>query len=422
MLYCPRLNCVEITFKCNRCDAAICSLCDVLHSCVKVSTLLDALSLRRKALKPVITRVQHRDGSIYEEVLSAKTYVLKGKAALPDFMTESAHDASPSLRFDFSTADGRAAGLAFLNEHGYVVAANVLTPEDIAKGEDLFWDFISTLRMRSGAAGNVPIRGDEKTWNMGWPGDSVTGIISESGAGNSPFSWFIRSRLRVRDVFAAVWDTEDLLSSFDGFNSFRPWTFDPTWKTRGGWFHVDQNALFKPDKVCVQGLVALTATTSYSGGLTVIPGSHKGFGGIKDRIELKDQGDYIQIPKGDPLLVPKSKLVVCQAGDLCLWDSRTVHCNSPGISGVVSPKGSLLRLVCYTCMTPATFATQNTIEKRLLAAQRRQTTNHWPHELAKDDICFPSFGPNPYIVSDLIVGKNSPLLSAAESLRDLFAK
>eukprot|EP00854_Cymbomonas_tetramitiformis_P026911 gene26911-33089_t len=52
---------------------------------------------------------------------------------------------------------------------------------------------------------------------------------------------------------------------------------EASWKTRGGWFHTDQNALLPgmQGRVCVQGLVTLTDVDSASGGLCVIPGSHK---------------------------------------------------------------------------------------------------------------------------------------------------
>jgi hypothetical protein len=37
------------------------------------------------------------------------------------------------------------------------------------------------------------------------------------------------------------------------FGLYRPWGIDTKWKTKGGWFHTDQNAVRRPGKVCVQG-------------------------------------------------------------------------------------------------------------------------------------------------------------------------
>ena len=62
--------------------------------------------------------------------------------------------------------------------------------------------------------------------------------------------------------------------SFDSGNLFRPYAVEPEWRTKGGWFHVDQNAKLLPGKCCVQGMVSLKPATEKSGGLTVIPKSH----------------------------------------------------------------------------------------------------------------------------------------------------
>ena len=52
---------------------------------------------------------------------------------------------------------------------------------------------------------------------------------------------------------------------------------------------------------------------------------------------------------------------MCKAGDLVLWDSRTIHCNSPALKPPTTALGyrddELLRAVVYTCMTPQHMAT-----------------------------------------------------------------
>ena len=32
--------------------------------------------------------------------------------------------------------------------------------------------------------------------------------------------------------------------------------------------------------------------------------------------------------------LPPSQVVLCKAGDLCLWDSRTIHCNTPSVEKI----------------------------------------------------------------------------------------
>ena len=74
-------------------------------------------------------------------------------------------------------------------------------------------------------------------------------------------------------------------------------------------------------------------------------------------------------------------------GDLILWDSRTIHCNSPAIhppsdapTGVDVPKASeLLRLVGYVCCTPRAWCTPVVMKHRAKAALELTTSTHWPH-------------------------------------------
>jgi hypothetical protein len=66
----------------------------------------------------------------------------------------------------------------------------------------------------------------------------------------------------------------------------------------------------------------------------------------------------------------------------------------------------LARLVCYVCMTPASFASKETIQNRRNAVDERRTTTHWPHELAGGSRLrgAPAFPQNPYIVQSLVTG------------------
>jgi len=141
---------------------------------------------------------------------------------------------------------------------------------------------------------------------------------------------------KVKAAFEAIWGSEELLVSFDGFNIFLPYLLNPEWLTKGGWYHVDQNAIGKGQKKgrhCVQGFVTLTEATEHTGGLVVIPGSHLQHTEMCERIEIAQAvGDYVPIPEGDPLLEQQPVLVCAQPGDLILWDSRTVHCNTPALT------------------------------------------------------------------------------------------
>ena len=72
-----------------------------------------------------------------------------------------------------------------------------------------------------------------------------------------------------------------------------------------------------------------------TGGNLIIPGSHRRFADIPrlypERLaRIAPQIDHFRFPKDDPLLA-ESQLVMCamEAGDMMLWDSRTIHCSAP---------------------------------------------------------------------------------------------
>merc|ERR1712093_265727 len=78
-------------------------------------------------------------------------------------------------------------------------------------------------------------------------------------------------------------------------------------------------------------------------------------------------------------------MVGARAGDLILWDSRTVHANSPAMVNAEHCPDSLLRMVCYTCMTPRAWASDQCIRERQSAFERKVGGTHWPHEFKPRD-------------------------------------
>ena len=117
----------------------------------------------------------------------------------------------------------------------------------------------------------------------------------------------------------------------------------------------------------------------------VIPDSHRRF---HELLSIwKKTGNNAKVPLYHEILQEGYGLLIHgQPGDLLLWDSRTVHCNSPAFLPPLVPppgqNGSLLRMISYICMTPIDFAENldELIERRLHAFRFRLTTSHWPHE------------------------------------------
>uniref|UniRef100_A0A6A7G2X7 Phytanoyl-CoA dioxygenase n=1 Tax=Hirondellea gigas TaxID=1518452 RepID=A0A6A7G2X7_9CRUS len=328
------------------------------------------------------------------------------KVEKPKIDTPLSVPSGPESRFSLCESS---AALRHLEEHGFVVFSSIISCEEIKTAKDLFWDWMEALN------GNIS-RFDHSTWKSeGWPGRLNNGIIYQNGIGQSDYLWYLRTRPNVKEVFRHVWETNDLITSFDGCCSFRPWKTDPSWRTYGGWYHFDQSAQ-KKGKHCVQGILSLTDATAETGGLVILKDSFSKFDYLSKRFSAKFKKrkaqDFISTPKYDEILTSQPLLVTCKAGDLILWDSRTIHCNSPALSlpatldqidvesplkkrskscnsfddsksedSIVSASNTeLIRLIAYICMTPFSKASKEIIENRKEAVREYVTTSHWPHQ------------------------------------------
>lgn len=188
-------------------------------------------------------------------------------------------------------------------------------------------------------------------------------------------------------MFEAIWETKELLVSFDGMNVYRPITGDGAHRTRSGWWHVDQGRL-KKGRQAIQGFVSLTDATPSTGGLCVMPGSHTSFEDLLTYAATNDS-DHVRVPSSEiNPLCHNPRLVTCLAGDIVVWDSRTVHCNTPPLVDALEPQyalrdspclDKLLRVAVYLCMTPARAVSA---EARVLPPTRLRDA-HWHHPLAR---------------------------------------
>ena len=243
-----------------------------------------------------------------------------------------AHD---PVRCDVGTEAGRDALRSHLAQYGYAIAAACASPEEVALISSSLWDFLEGAVPARGfleGAGAAVRRDQPGTWaGPTWVPDPANGIVSAAGIGQSVCMWQARCLPRVCDAFATIWGTHDLLSSFDGANVFRPWADRPERRTEGGWYHVDQGP-GKSGCHCVQGFLTLTDATYQTGGLVVVPGSHRGHDELCVRLaHLNQPGrDFVPVPLDDVSLSQGALLVCARAGDLVIWDSRTIHCNAPG--------------------------------------------------------------------------------------------
>lgn len=159
------------------------------------------------------------------------------------------------------------------------------------------------------------------------------------------------------------------------------------------YFILLQNPLQKPDRCSIQGIVSLTDNNEFTGGLVVVPQSHKHF---KELPSVEGERNYVYVESTHPLLKQfQPRLVKCKAGDLIVFDSRCIHCNTPALdtnnqtkkmsSFSKSKCPQLLRIVSYICMSPTAMVPSDKLEEfRELREEfviDRTSCTHWPAEL-----------------------------------------
>jgi hypothetical protein len=274
----------------------------------------------------------------------------------------------------------------------------VLNPEEVKTAVDLTWDYLAEL-------GTGVDRNDPKTWGDDrWPTTVHGDILPGHGIGQCGAQWYIRSRKPIHKTFAKIWNDEDLLTSFDGMALWRPWALNDEWRTQstGSWLHIDQHPIARPGLQCVQALVTLLPTSKGTGGNVLIPGTHKDFKTIPERYpkriaNLPSNVDHFRFPNDDPLLASDDKVpIMChmEAGDMLLWDSRTIHCAAPSLDDGASREmqlqnPGLLRAVSLVCMMPRKRSSEAVIQERKQCVEGMRTTTNWTDILTTDKVFTP---------------------------------
>ncbi len=283
-------------------------------------------------------------------------------------------------------APGSKASVDYLDDNGFVVIKNALSEAESQQAMTLLWDYLEEL-------GTGIDRNNVDTWTDDkWPTAVHGGILPSFGIGHSAAQWFIRDIAAVQASFAAVWDTDDLLTSFDGVALWRPWAHNPQWRTNNGpsWLHIDQHPVGRPGKHCVQGLVNLLPTSEHTGGNVVVPGSHKRFAAIpqdySERLaRIHPSIDHFRFPNDDPALADSQPTQAhMEAGDMLLWDSRTIHCSSPG-SDTPPEAPALMRAASLICMMPRAKSNAGVIEERKQAVNHCTSTTNWSDRFINAD-------------------------------------
>lgn len=204
-------------------------------------------------------------------------------------------------------------------------------------------------------------RDDKTTWKTKNIPINLHGIF-KNYIGHSDFIWEIREKCL--PIFQTIHETNDLLCSFDGacflYNKPRITSYSR--------LHLDQGRF--QDMYCVQGAVNLVDNGPNDGGLIVLEGSHKAFDRYHERHPFEGF-DWAPVDMNDEEFKDLPAIKVCApAGHILLWDSKTVHCNTP-------PQSDNIRMVTYVSMQPRSLADKDLLEKRIKLYENGRMTSHW---------------------------------------------
>jgi hypothetical protein len=284
-------------------------------------------------------------------------------------------------------APGSPAVGAHLAEHGFAVVAGALALAEVREAMDRVWALLEG--QRTGVDRRTPCTWTNDRWSPGTcarPERAHSGSHDAPGLLQSEALWFIRTRPGLRRLWAAIYGCaeSELMVSMDGLNLVRPWHLCPdgqsSWRTRAQWPHIDgvrQGGTpdacvpaggFDPDvRYYVQGVVNLVKSGASGGGNVVVRGSHRHFEELEARY-FKAQGSQritAEIVERHPhIFYQKVIMAHAEAGDVILWDDRTIHCNHPGVTGKQPKVTGLLRAAAYVTMVPSARAMPVVLQSR----------------------------------------------------------
>ena len=269
-----------------------------------------------------------------------------------------------------------------IESDGYCVVKNVLSQSKLKKAKKGLWETFNYLSQNF----DKPIKqNDEKSWRSiynFYPLHSM--LLQHWKIGHSQFVWDIRQNKKVAKVFSKIWNvpSKDLLVSFDGLSfHLPPEKTNRGWYKKNEWFHTDQ-APNNKEFSCVQGMITLYDVNKGDATLRVLKGSNKYHKNFFESNNIKSNSDWYKLNNEQIQYFHNKNCcenrVLAKAGDLILWDSRTIH---QGIEPIKERLNENFRSVVYVCMTPRSFSNEKQLEKKRKAFNDMRMTSHWPHKI-----------------------------------------
>ena len=229
----------------------------------------------------------------------------------------------------------------------------------------------------------VPFKIDDKeTWSQFYdllPLHNM--LVQHYSIGQNQASWDLRQNPKIVDVFATLWECkrEDLLVSFDGLSfQLPPEQTQKGWYKKP-WYHTDQSYT-RNNFECVQSYISALDVNEGDASLMFLEGSNKYHGDFAKHFNIKDKDDWYKLKNDDELKFYTDKgcqevRMICNKGDLVLWDSRQIHSGGEAIKGRQQEN---TRAVIYLCYLPRKGTSEANLKKKRKAFDEMRTTKHNP--------------------------------------------
>lgn len=250
---------------------------------------------------------------------------------------------------------------AFFRENGYVVAHNIVPPENLSPVIAMIWEFL----------GMDP--DDPNDWYH--PPLSPGGMLEVY---QHQALWNNRQHPRVHQAFSELLGTEKLWVSFDRVNMKPPRHPDHPEYDHKGFIHWDADSRHLDGPLRVQGVLALTDTTEDMGGFQGVPELFR---------TLPDWAAHQPAdrnPHAPDLTGFQVTPIPAKAGDLIIWSTLFPHGNGHNVS-------DRPRLAQYITMSPARQENEPVRQDRIMRWRNRIAPDaqwapgdprHWEQEHA----------------------------------------
>ena len=254
-----------------------------------------------------------------------------------------------------------------LKEKGYCVIDNILSQDEIDTSLIYFREWVESSEQFKKLHSKV----------------SPHGIIKHFEVGHQKHAWYIRTREKVQNVFREIWNTNNLVVSFDG-TCWMPINQEKHRDTI--WTHSDQAPNKKGVCCCYQGFVSLTENKERT--FVVYEGSHKLYENYCEIYNLSHTKNWQKIePEYLSKIQDKKRILHVKAGSIVIWDSRTFHQNQYGNNSIKEE-----RIVQYVSYLPKKGRSEKMKEKRLKYFNSKRTTSHWAYPVSVNGLQPQSYG------------------------------